>query len=70
MSATLTIEDKALRYNKLRSFMSSEGIDAIICSGEGACTYIGGEFYNTRWVNMLFFKDSDPVALIAQPGRE
>lgn len=70
MPATLTLQDKEYRYNNMRGFMSRVGIDAMICAGEAASKYIGGEFYNTRWVTMVMFADSDPVAFIAVPGRE
>lgn len=70
MSATLTLQDKEYRYNNMRSFMSRVGVDAMICAGEAASKYVGGEFYNTRWVTMVMFADSDPVAFIALPGRE
>lgn len=70
MPATLTLQDKEYRYRNMRDFMSRVGVSAMICSGEGACKYIGGEFYNTRWVTMVMFADSDPVAFVALPGRE
>lgn len=70
MSATLTLQDKQYRYDNMRAFMSRVGIDAMICSGEAASKYIGGEFYNTRWVTMVMFAASDPVAFVAVPGRE
>lgn len=66
----LTREDKQYRYGKMREFMSREGIDAMLCSGEGAIRYIAGHYYNTKWVQTLMFRDSDPVALVALPGRE
>ena len=70
MPATLTLQDKEYRYNNMRAFMSRVGVDAMICSGEAACKYIGGEFYNHRWVTMVMFHDSDPAAFIAIAGRE
>ena len=66
----LTEEDKLYRYRNMRQFMSREGIDAMVCSGEGAVRYIAGHYYNTKWTQMLMFRDSDPVALMALPGRE
>lgn len=70
MPATLTLEDKKYRYENMRSLMSRIGIDAMICTGEAGSKYIGGEFYNIRWVTMVMFAQSDPVAFIATPGRE
>lgn len=68
--SVLTQEDKKRNYDKLHTLMSAKGVDVIYCSGEGAVKYIAGEYYNTKWVQALFFRDSDPVMFIAGPGRE
>jgi len=68
----LTLEDRDRNYKAMRSMMADLDIDAMIVTGEGPVKYIGGEFYNTRWVYMVFFKDENfaPAAFVAGPGRE
>jgi Xaa-Pro aminopeptidase len=66
----LQVQDKNNRYAKLQAFMSEQGIDALVGCGEGAVKYLGGEFINTRWTMVCAFRDSEPVAFVAGPGRE
>lgn len=70
--AVLTLEDRERNYKAIRAMMEDLEIDAMIVTGDGPLKYIGGEFYNTRWVYMVFFREEAfaPAAFVAGPGRE
>jgi len=68
--SVLTQEDKAYRYGKLREYMKSQGLDAILCCGDGPVKYLAGEFFSPWHAFILAPLDGEPVAFIAIEGRE
>jgi ectoine hydrolase len=66
----LTQEDKAYRYKKLREYMRSQGLDAVLCSGDGSVKYLAGEFFSPWHAFVLAPLDGEPAVFIAIEGRE